>query len=161
MSPPGRPKGEYRSAQHEGTPVTADTERVAALQAQCDASPFIRFVGIQVTAIDQQAMRVTFRMPFKPEFERGAGTGQWHGGPIASLIDTAGCMAVIAVSARAAGTIDFRTDYLRPAAGPWLDAVGIVRRAGRTMGVADVDVFDSSGKLVATGRGSFFLEAAK
>ena len=22
MSPPGRPKGEYRSAQHEGTPVT-------------------------------------------------------------------------------------------------------------------------------------------
>ena len=23
MSPPGRPKGEYRSAQHEGTPVSA------------------------------------------------------------------------------------------------------------------------------------------
>jgi len=24
MSPPGRPKGEYRSAQREGTPVSAD-----------------------------------------------------------------------------------------------------------------------------------------
>ncbi len=23
MSPPGRPKGEYRSAQHEGTPANA------------------------------------------------------------------------------------------------------------------------------------------
>lgn len=23
MSPPGRPKGEFRSAQHEGTPVSA------------------------------------------------------------------------------------------------------------------------------------------
>ncbi len=23
MSPPGRPKGEYRSAKHEGTPVSA------------------------------------------------------------------------------------------------------------------------------------------
>jgi len=23
MSPPGRPKGEYRSAQHEGSPATA------------------------------------------------------------------------------------------------------------------------------------------
>jgi hypothetical protein len=23
MSPPGRPKGEYRSAQHEGTPMSA------------------------------------------------------------------------------------------------------------------------------------------
>ena len=27
MSPPGRPKGEYRSAQHEGTPVSAATHR--------------------------------------------------------------------------------------------------------------------------------------
>ena len=25
MSPPGRPKGEYRSAQHEGTPVNQPT----------------------------------------------------------------------------------------------------------------------------------------
>ena len=141
--------------------MSANTDAVVALQAQCDESPFIKFAGVQVTALDREAMRVSFRMPFKPEFERGAGTGQWHGGPIASLIDTAGCMALIAVAGRGAGTIDFRTDYLRPAAGPWLDAVGIVRRAGRTMGVADVDVFDSSGKLVATGRGSFFLEAAK
>ena len=29
MSPPGRPKGEYRSAQHEGTPVSAPTLRKA------------------------------------------------------------------------------------------------------------------------------------
>jgi 1-acyl-sn-glycerol-3-phosphate acyltransferase len=31
MSPPGRPKGEYRSAQHEGTPVTrlARARRIA------------------------------------------------------------------------------------------------------------------------------------
>ena len=26
MSPPGRPKGEYRSAQHEGTPVSCAIE---------------------------------------------------------------------------------------------------------------------------------------
>jgi uncharacterized protein (TIGR00369 family) len=141
--------------------MSADQDLVAALQAQCDESPFIKFAGVKVTALDREAMRVSFRMPFKPEIERGAGTGQWHGGPIASLIDTAGCMALIAVAGRGAGTIDFRTDYLRPAGGPFLDAVGIVRRAGRTMGVADVDVFDSTGKLVATGRGSFFMEAAK
>lgn len=141
--------------------MSADQDLVAALQAQCDESPFIKFAGVKVTALDVDAMRVSFRMPFKPEFERGAATGQWHGGPIASLIDTAGCMALIAVAGRGAGTIDFRTDYLRPAGGPFLDAVGIVRRAGRTMGVADVDVFDSTGKLVATGRGSFFMEAAK
>ncbi len=32
MSPPGRPKGEYRSAQHEGAPVNADLQREALRQ---------------------------------------------------------------------------------------------------------------------------------
>lgn len=132
------------------------TLTVQALQAMCDASPFILFAGIQVVEI--ALPRVVMRMPFRAEFERGVGTGQWHGGPIASLIDTAGCMAVIAASGRAAGTIDFRTDYLRPASGSALQAVATVRRAGRTMGVADVDVLDLNGKLVATGRGCFFME---
>ena len=67
-------------------------------------------------------------------------------------------LALVAASGRGAGTIDFRTDYLRPATGPHLDAVAVVRRAGRTLGVADVDVLDENGRLVAAGRGSFFME---
>lgn len=136
----------------------AVAQAVAALQAQCDASPYIRFAGIRVVDIDAAAQTVRFAMAFKPEFERGEGTGQFHGGPIASLIDTAGCMALVAVAGRGAGTVDFRTDYLRPAAGE-LQAVAHVRRAGRTMGVVDVDVLDAAGRLVAVGRGTFFLEA--
>lgn len=136
----------------------AAAQAVAALQAQCDESPYIRFAGIRVVDIDADAQAVRFAMAFKPEFERGEGTGQFHGGPIASLIDTAGCMALVAVAGRGAGTVDFRTDYLRPAAGE-LQAVARVRRAGRTMGVVDVDVLDAAGRLVATGRGTFFLEA--
>ena len=137
----------------------AAAQAVAALQAQCDESPYIRFAGIRVVDIDADAQAVRFAMAFKPEFERGEGTGQFHGGPIASLIDTAGCMALVAVAGRGAGTVDFRTDYLRPAAGE-LQAVARVRRAGRTRGVVDVDVLDAAGRLVATGRGTFFLEAA-
>jgi CRP-like cAMP-binding protein len=34
MSPPGRPKGEYRSAQHEGTPVSAQVAPPGAAAAQ-------------------------------------------------------------------------------------------------------------------------------
>jgi len=139
-----------------GIPAHEMRSAIDALQALCDASPFIRFAGIRVIEVGEG--RARFRMPFRPEFERGTGTGQWHGGPIASLIDTAGCMALVAASGRGAGTIDFRTDYLRPATGPHLDAVAVVRRAGRTMGVADVDVLDENGRLVAAGRGSFFME---
>jgi uncharacterized protein (TIGR00369 family) len=138
--------------------MSSPSPAIAALQAQCDASPYIRFAAIRVLSVETEAQTVCFAMPFRPEFERGEGTGQFHGGPIASLIDTAGCMALVAVAGRDAGTVDFRTDYLRPAAGE-LRAQARVRRAGRTMGVVDVDVLDASGRLVATGRGTFFLEA--
>lgn len=140
--------------------VTALTTPMSleALQALCDGSPFIRFAGIRPQDIDAPAQRSTWRMPWRPEFERADGTGQWQGGPIAALIDTAGCMGLIAVIGRYAGTVDFRTDYLRPAAGEFLAATATVRRAGRTSGVVDVDVFDPQGRLVATGRGNFFVE---
>ena len=136
--------------------MSSPSPAVAALQAQCDASPYIRFAAIRVLSVETEAQTVCFAMPFRPEFERGEGTGQFHGGPIASLIDTAGCMALVAVAGRDAGTVDFRTDYLRPAAGE-LRAQARVRRAGRTMFVFDLDVLDASDRLVATGRGTFFL----
>jgi len=55
------------------------------------------------------------RMALRPEFERGAGTGQFHGGPIAALIDTAGCFAVVMLLGQRVPTIHFSTDYLLPA----------------------------------------------
>ena len=51
----------------------------------------------------------------RPEFERGKGTGQWHGGPIAAIIDTVGDYALIMALRRGLPTINFRVDYLRPA----------------------------------------------
>lgn len=140
---------------------TAEPLSLEALTAMCEASPFIRFAGIRPTLVDVALQRSTWHMAWRPEFERDAGSGQWQGGPIASFIDTAGCMGLIAVTGRLAGTVDLRTDYLRPASGAYLTAVATVRRAGRTMGVVDVDVLDPQERLVATGRGTFFVEQAR
>ena len=52
-------------------------------------------------------------------------------------------------------TINLRTDYLRPAVGASLTAVGRVRRASRTLAVVDVEVHDEEQKLVALGRGTY------
>ena len=52
-------------------------------------------------------------------------------------------------------TINFRTDYLRPAIGASLSATAWVRRAGRTIGVVDIDVHDEEGRLIAVGRGCY------
>jgi len=128
---------------------------IAELQAYMDASPFIKHSGMTMTAIDKEAEMLTMTMPLKPEFERAPGTGQFHGGPIAALIDTAGCFGLIMVLGHGVPTVNFRTDYLRPAINTGLRADARVRRIGRTVGVVDVDVYDDNEKLVAVGRGTF------
>jgi len=95
------------------------------------------------------------KMPLRPEFERRAGTGQFHGGPIAALIDIAGDYAVVLKSGGGVPTINFRVDYLRPASNTTLTATAVARRIGRTVAVVDIDVTDDNGKLCAIGRGTY------
>jgi uncharacterized protein (TIGR00369 family) len=132
------------------TPLTAER-----LQAMLDGSPFIRFCGMRVAAIDPAAGRIVLAMELRPELERREGSGQWHGGALAGLIDTAGDFAVALGLGAVVPTINFRVDYLRPAMTARLTATATVRRAGRTVAVVDIDVEDSEGCLVAVGRGCY------
>ena len=128
---------------------------IATLQSYMDASPFILNAGMRITSVDHDSETLAMIMPLKPEFERQAGSGQFHGGPIASLIDTAGCFALIMMLGHGVPTVNFRTDYLRPAINTDLQAIATVRRVGRLVGIVDVDVFDDKEKLLAVGRGTF------
>ncbi|MEM8766941.1 MAG: PaaI family thioesterase, partial [Pseudomonadota bacterium] len=66
-------------------------DSLGKVQAMLDHSPFIRNSEMKAVAVDNAAETLTLQMPLKPEFERAPGSGQFHGGPIAALIDTAGC----------------------------------------------------------------------
>ena len=127
----------------------------AQIQAMLDRSPFISFLGLQVTKADPAAQEVTMRCTMRPEFERGAGSGQWHGGPLAAIIDTVGDYALVMAVGRGVPTINFRVDYRRPAIGTALTTTARVRRAGRTVGVVDIDVMDDKGNVVAIGRATY------
>jgi uncharacterized protein (TIGR00369 family) len=127
----------------------------AEVQALFDASPFIGFLGLQVVAIDHDAAEIQVRMPLRPELERRRGSKQFHGGPIASFIDTVGDFAIGMAVGGGVPTMNLRIDYLRPAVGDSLLGVARVRRAGKTAAVIDVDVSDEQGKLVAIGRGTY------
>jgi uncharacterized protein (TIGR00369 family) len=122
-------------------------------------SPFQRLLGLRLEAFDLAAQSVTIRSIYGPNIERSSGTGQYHGGVIASLIDIAGDFALIAVLGYGVPTINFRVDYLRPAAKTDLFAHARVRRAGRTIGVVDIDVLDAAGRLIALGRGCYGTQA--
>ena len=90
----------------------------------------------------------------RPEFERTAGSGQWHGGPIAAAIDVTGDFALAMLIGNPLPTINFSVDYLRPASGN-LTLIARVRRRGKTVGVVDVDVLNEAGVLLAVGRASY------
>ncbi len=127
------------------------------LQERLNHSPFIRFQGLIVQEADPETQRVVMTAPMRPEWERIAGTGQWHGGPIAAVIDTVGDYALVMTVGRPLPTINYRVDYLRPAVNTALVVTATVRRAGRSVGVVDVDVMDEKGSLVAIGRATYAM----
>lgn len=144
-----------RAAASKATDAVAVPLSAEAIQAKFDASPFIAFLGLKVVEADAANEEITVRAPFRPELERSGGTGQWHGGPIASVIDTVGDFALVQLVGRGLPTINFRVDYLRPAVNTALIVKAKVRRNGRSVGVADVDVFDERGALLAIGRATY------
>lgn len=118
-------------------------------------SPFIHWLNLTVEDVDYEAQTLTVSVPMRPDFERKAGSGQWHGGPLASVIDTVGDFALGMLLGQGLPTINFRVDYLRPAIATDLTVVARVRRLGRTVGVADIDVLNRQGQVVALGRASY------
>lgn len=132
------------------TPMT-----LASLQALLDASPAIAALGVRMEAADPTRSAVELSMTMLPALERAEGTGQFHGGPLASLVDIAGDVAVAMMIGGGVPTIDLRIDYLRPVLTPSVRARAIVRKLGRTIAIADIEVLDAEGKLCVLGRGSY------
>jgi uncharacterized protein (TIGR00369 family) len=125
------------------------------LQERLVHSAFIDFLNLTVLSAEPEKQQVTMRADFRPEFERGRGTKQWHGGPIAAIIDTVGDYALVMQLGRPLPTVNFRIDYLRPAIDTPLFVTATVRRSGRLVGIVDVDVTNDKGQLLAIGRATY------
>jgi uncharacterized protein (TIGR00369 family) len=129
------------------------------VQAIFDRSPFIGWLGLKVVSLDHERQEIRIRMDMRPELERRPGTRQFHGGPIAAFIDIVGDFAIGMLVGGGVPTMNFRTDYLRPAIGNRLVAVACVRRTGKTVSVVDIEVVDDEERLVALGRGAYSSNA--
>jgi uncharacterized protein (TIGR00369 family) len=125
------------------------------LQQRLGHSAFIDFLNLTVVSADPEKQEITMRAAMRPEFERGRGTGQWHGGPIAAIIDTVGDYALVMLLGRPLPTVNFRVDYLRPAIDTSLTVTARVRRAGRLVGIVDIDVINDRGQMLAIGRATY------
>ena len=129
------------------------------IQRRLGQSPFIELLNLSVLRVDPVKQELVMRAGMRPEFERGRGSGQWHGGPMAAIIDTVGDYALAMLLGRALPTVNFRVDYLRPAIDTALIVTATVRRSGRLVGVVDVDVANEAGQLLAIGRATYATAA--
>ena len=131
------------------------TDIGALLRQKLGLGGFHGFLAMELLDHDATIGAVTIRAPWHLGYERGEGTLQWHGGPIAALIDIAGDFALIAKLGRGIPTINLRIDYLRPAINTGLTARARTLRAGNSVGVVDIEIRDDDDRVVAVGRGSY------
>ena len=130
---------------------------VSDIQEHVSRSLYHQLFRPQVLEVNNQAQTLVLKAHWCPEFERQPDTNQWHGGVIASLVDIAGCYALMLVAAGPMLTLNFSTDFLRLAQNTDLTARAMVRRSGRTAGFVDVEIHDDNGSLVAVGRACYAI----
>ena len=114
-------------------------------------SPYIASLGIVVERWDPEG--VTLRLPFDPELTNDGAV--YHGGAVASLMDTTGAGAVWAghdfdKGVRAA-TISMTINYTGAAVQADLLADAVCVKRGRELAFSEIRVHDPDGKPVATG----------
>lgn len=130
------------------------------LRRHLASGKFQQFLGIRLESTDTERGEIVLRLPFKDAFERLPGSGQMHGGITSAFIDIAGDFALIMLLDRPIPTINLRVDYLRMAVNADLIATARVVRAGRSIGVVDIDIRDEGGKAIAVGRGCYSTREA-
>lgn len=132
-------------------PETPDDRRAFAEELLA-RPPFHAWLQPHVVSVDAARDTVTIGLAYQAAFSRSPDRRDYHGGIVAALIDIAGHASLAAKLGRRVPTVDMRVDYLRPAVDSDLRAVARVLRAGRTLGVVDVEVIDDAGRAVAAGR---------
>lgn len=137
--------------------MSDDAERLQRFQRWLDISPFQRWLGLQVEALEHG--RVTIGVDWRDEFISNPQARAMHGGVLASLIDLGGLYAVLAAEANAVATVDLRVDYHQPASGERIRSVSQVIRLGSKVSSAGTEIFGASGQLLASGRGVYLMRS--
>ena len=111
------------------------------------AAPVAELVGFRPTSVE--AGKAVFELQAGPQHRNPMGT--LHGGILCDVADAA--MGVAYASTLADGesftTLELKINFLRPFRNGTLTATARVVKSGRTIGLAECDVTDADGRLIA------------
>jgi uncharacterized protein (TIGR00369 family) len=132
---------------------------VEQVQALITRAPFHQWLGLTVLAVTDDSIEI--KATWREEWVVNPERRYTHGGILAALIDLAADFAMIKQTGRGVPTIDMRVDYHRAAMPGDLIARGKVVRFGSQFSTAEAELIDKDGKLVASGRGTYFTAPPK
>lgn len=108
---------------------------------------FNRHLGLRVTRVHRDG--VTVECPIRHEYLNLHGT--LHGGVTATLVDVAAGFAALAHNdGKPVATVEMKINYFLPLTGRKVTAKARILRAGSTLYVCQVDVFNEHRKLAGS-----------
>jgi len=137
-----------------------ETELEVIKHAINEFVPVHKFLGI--TLREARRGYALLHFPFRDEFVGDPRHRRWHGGMLATLIDSAAGSAAITTFTSPedqVSSIDIRVDYLRTGKPLDLLAEGEIVRDGKNVLFAKMKVWhEETGEVIAEGRGAFRIK---
>lgn len=120
-----------------------------------NAFPFIRLMGMKLLSARDGKSVMECRI--RPALRNSAGT--LHGGVMGALVDMSVATALRSVMPLSAKmtTVEYKVNFLRPAAEGKMTAHGTILRLGRTIAVGATEIRNDGGEAVAFGSATFYL----
>jgi uncharacterized protein (TIGR00369 family) len=137
----------------------SETLTLEQVQQLISRAPFHQWLGIKVLALHDDGIEVT--ATWREDWVVNPELRYTHGGILAALVDLAADWALVKQTGRGVPTIDMRVDYHAAAMPGDLVARGKIVKSGRQFSTAEAHVFDTKGKLLASGRGTYFTAPPK
>jgi uncharacterized protein (TIGR00369 family) len=136
---------------------------LSAVRERTRANLFWRHLGIEVD--DARPGWVRLRLVVRDDL-RNAADAPLHGGVYSALVDTAVGGALSTLHEAAAGgvgqtTLDLNVSFLASVSEGAVFAEGRILRKGRTVAFGEATVTDSGGRLLAVGRATYMILAAR
>lgn len=132
---------------------------VERVQEMISTRPYHQWLGLKVLAVGDESIEL--RATWRPEWVANPQAGWTHGGILAALVDLTADWAMVKKLGRAVPTIDMRVDYHNAAKKGDLVAKGRIVKLGSQFSTAEAMVYDADGKLLASGRGTYFSAPPK
>lgn len=124
------------------------------IQERVTRAPYHQWLGLKVVAVHDDGIEIT--AAWREEWVVNPERRYTHGGILAALVDLGADWAMIRKLGRAVPTIDMRVDYHTAAMPGDLAIKGKIVRMGGQFSVSEAHVFSADGKLVASGRGTYY-----